>query len=400
MPKVCQLITRLILGGAQRIALETAASLAREGWEVELWSGPQTGPEGTLRDEACARGLRVQTVQHLVREVSPLRDLRAFNELRTRLRRERFDVVHTHSSKAGIVGRLAASSAGVPLRIHSIHGWAMTPDSSAPARLLYTGLERLAAGSTHTLLAVSHAVRKAGLAAGIGRPEQYAVIHGGIRPPALPDREARARARHKLGLPQDAIVLGTVGRLDDAKDPLGALRAALPLLHRAPNVRLLFIGDGKLRLPLRRAVEDLGCSGQVVLAGLQRDAFSLLGAFDIFFLSSRWEGFPLAVIEAMASALPVVAYDVAGIHEAVEEGKTGFLLPPGQEALWRDGLQRLVEDAHLRRTMGLAGRERALSHFGMERMLQEILELYRRLLAHSPSIKAAPTDTLPRDEPL
>ncbi|MCK4303404.1 MAG: glycosyltransferase family 4 protein [Candidatus Eisenbacteria sp.] len=381
MAKVCHLITRLILGGAQRLALETAAHLRHEGWDVQLWTGPQTGPEGSLHAAARAHGLPVRIIQDLVREVSPLRDLHALQELRRRFTREPFDIVHTHSSKAGILGRLAASYARIPVRIHSVHGWSMTPASRAPARFIYTHLERIVARRTHTLVAVSEAVRDAGLAAGIGRREQYEVIHGGILPPTSSDADARVNARRKLGVAQDCVVIGTVGRLDDAKDPLGALHGAIPLLRAQPNLRLVFIGDGQLRSRLEYAIECSGCGGQVVMAGLHSDASALLAAFDLFFLSSRWEGFPLVVIEAMAARLPVVAYNVAGIREAVEDGRTGFLTQPGQESQWRKHIRQLVEDPQLRQRMGQAGRSRALSRFGMDRMLAETGRLYQRLLA-------------------
>jgi glycosyltransferase involved in cell wall biosynthesis len=379
VPKVCHLITRLILGGAQRIALETAAFLQEQGWEVELWAGPQTGPEGSLHDEGRRRGLRIRTVPHLLREVSPIHDLRAFLSLRSRFRKSHFDLLHTHSSKAGILGRMAASAAGVPIRVHSIHGWGITPATGTLERVLFRRLERTAARRAHALLAVSEAVRDAGLADGIGSPAQYAVIHGGIRFPPPSDAESRRRARESLGIPQAALVIGTVGRLDDAKDPLGALRAALPLLESLPQLRLVFIGDGKLRNRIEAAAERSGLQDRITFAGMRSDARILACAFDIFFLSSRWEGFPLVVIEAMASGLPVVAYDVAGVREAVVEGTTGLLAPAGNEHLWREHLARLATSADLRERMGSAGRALALRRFGLDRMLGETLQLYERL---------------------
>jgi glycosyltransferase involved in cell wall biosynthesis len=380
MAKVCHLITRLILGGAQRLALETAVSLKRAGSEVELWSGPQTGPEGTLHDEARGHGLALRIIPDLVREVAPFKDLRALHALARLLRRERFEILHTHSSKAGIIGRRAGVAAGVPVRIHTIHGWPMTPATRAPARWLYTRLEREAARSAHCLVAVSEAVRDAGLAARIGCREQYQVIRGGVTMPPAPTEEDRARARQKLGLPSDALVLGTVGRLDDAKDPLSALHAGLPLLRGSPAASLVFIGDGRLRPAMERARAASGCAAQIVLAGLRPNASELLPAFDIFFLSSRWEGFPLVVIEAMAASLPVVAYDVAGVREAVIEAETGYLSPPGRTECWRAALQSLINDPQRRRHMGLSGRARAATSFDLPRMLRSTHDLYRRLL--------------------
>ncbi len=381
MPKVCHLITRLIVGGAQRLALETAAFLTARGWDVQLWTGPQTGPEGSLHDEARRRGVRVVVVPNLVREISPWRDLRAYADLTKRLRAERFDLVHTHSSKAGIVGRLAAARARVPVRVHSIHGWAMTPATPPVQRTLYALLERFAAQRTHRLVAVSAAVRDAGLAARIGRPDLYRVIHGGIQPPPAASPETRAAARRELGIPAQAVVAGTLGRLDDAKDPLGALQAALPLFGEMPDLRLVFVGDGHLRAALETAVARAGLAPRVQLAGLRDRPHTLLPAFDVFFLSSRWEGFPLAVLEAQAHGLPVVAYDVAGLGEAVVDGEGGRLTAPGDRDSWRQALRLLLADAALRQRMGHAGRKRVEERFTMDRMLRETVDLYDQLLA-------------------
>ena len=379
MPRACQLITRLVLGGAQRIALETALHLRAHGWESELWCGPQSGPEGTLLEEADARGQRVRLIPDLLRQVAPLSDLRAYARLRSALHAGRFDVVHTHSSKAGILGRLAAGAAGVPLRLHTIHGWAMTPDASPLTRGLYTLLERRAAHEAHALIAVSEAVRDAGLARGIGEARQYRVIHGGIPIPPPLDDARRRRARATLDLPDAATVIGTVGRLDDAKDPLGALAALAPLVQADPRVRIVFIGDGHLRGRLAAAIAAAGLAERVTLAGLRRDAVELTAAFDVFFLASRWEGFPLAVVEAMAMGLPVVAYDVAGVREAVREGETGYLAAPGAATLWAERLAQLCADRERRVAMGAAGRVRAGERFRLERMLDETLALYEQL---------------------
>ena len=379
MPKACHLITRLILGGAQRLALETALHAAATGWEIELWAGPQTGPEGSLAEEARARGLRVRIIPTLRREVSPWADLCAYRLLCRQFRAERFDLVHTHSAKAGILGRHAAAEAGVGCRIHSIHGWSMTPETSWGMRRLYAQLERAAAPKAHKLIAVSTAVRDAGLAAGIGRPEQYTVIHGAVTPPEW-GASARAACRQELGLPPDAIVLGTLGRLDDAKNPLGAFRAIAPILASDRRIRAVFIGAGHLRPALERAIARSGVRDQVILAGLVPGGARLLPALDIFFLASRWEGFPLVLIEAMFAQLPVVAFDIAGIPEAIAEGRTGLLAPPEDQGAFRRAIERLVAQPELRRTMGRAGCAQAQSRFAMDRMLQETLDLYASLL--------------------
>jgi glycosyltransferase involved in cell wall biosynthesis len=383
VPGACHLITRLILGGAQRIALETAVFLARSGWEVELWAGPQTGPEGSLHEEARRRGLRLREVPDLVREVAPARDARALAWLRREFARGRFDLVHTHSSKAGILGRHAASLARVPVRVHSVHGWGVTPDTPGPMRALFSALERGAARKTTALIAVSDAVRRAGLAEGIGRPEQYRVIRGGIALGPPPDEAARRRAREELGLPLEARVAGTIGRLDHAKDPVAAIAALAPLLAEDPSAHAVFVGDGPLRDEVRRAADRSGAPERILLAGRRGDAGRLAPAFDLFVLASRWEGFPLAVVEAMGAGLPVVSYDVAGVREAVADGVNGFLVAPGDREGWGERIRTLLRDEPARRRMGDAGRRRAEREFDLARMLEATRALYDELRARA-----------------
>lgn len=379
-PRICHLITRLILGGAQRIALAEAAYLRGRGWDVELWCGPETGAEGSLHAEARRRGVAPRVIPSLVRLVDPVRDLRAYFSLAREFRRSRFTLVHTHSSKAGILGRLAACAAGVPLRVHSVHGWGITPDTGAVTRHIFLRLERLAAARSHLLCPVSLAVRDAGLAWGIGSPAQYRVIHGGIEIPPPPSDTDRRRARAELDLPLGALVLGTIGRLDDAKDPTGLLTATLPLLRERTDAFLVFVGDGKLREPLEREIAAAGCASRVRLAGRRPAAARLAAAFDIFVLASRWEGFPLVVIEAMAAGCPVVAYDVAGVREALVDGETGHLVPAGDGRIWHERLATLAASPPLRARMGAAGRRSATERFSQDRMLRDTETLYQQLL--------------------
>jgi len=380
MPRICQLITRMIVGGAQRLVLETAGHLQDLGWESEIWCGPQSGREGSLLPEAARRGIPVRIFDDLVREVSPWHDLRAWQRVRDELARGKFDILHTHCSKAGILGRAAAPLAGTPVCLHTAHAWAMTPDTPWVWRQIYTHLERRAARWADALIAVSAAVRDAGLEAGIGDPGDYRVIHGGIGMPEAASRTSRERARTALGVPATARVAGTIGRLDHAKDPLGALRALLPLLQAEQDVHAVFIGDGPLADELTAATAQASVRERIHLVGRRVDASALCAAFDVFFLSSRWEGFPLAVLEAMATGLPVVAYDVAGVGEAIIEGETGHLISPGRPEAWRNRLAALLRDPDAARTFGLAGSDRVRAHFSLGRMLTATVALYEECL--------------------
>jgi glycosyltransferase involved in cell wall biosynthesis len=245
--------------------------------------------------------------------------------------------------------------------------------------MLFDSLERGAARRAHALIAVSEAVRDAGLARRIGRPEQYRVIRGGIALGVAPDDAARARARAELGIPADALVAGTIGRLDHAKDPLSAIGMLAPILEEEPRGWAVFVGDGPLRERVRRAVAGGAAGERIVLPGRRADARALAAAFDLFFLCSRWEGFPLAVVEAMAAGLPVVAYDVAGVREAVADGVNGYLVAPADRDGWRARVGALLRDDATRRRMGQTGRRRAEREFGVERMLAETRALYDEL---------------------
>ncbi len=378
MRRVCLLITRMVVGGAQRIALETALAAKAAGWEVELWHGPETGIEGSLLPEARRRGLTLRLVPHLMRDVRPLDDARALAFLVHAFRKERFDLVHTHSSKAGILGRIAARVAGIPHVLHTVHGWGFTPATHPLMKPLYVGLERACARLSDYLVAVSEAVRDSGLSFGIGRESQYVVIHGGIDPGPLPGSAERIEARRRLGLPEETAVVGTLGRLDPSKDPIGALEALAPAVRKR-GAYLLFVGGGQLEHKLAQRAKRLGIGASVLITGTREDARHLLPAVDVFFSSSKWEGFPLAILEAMAARLPVVAFDVAGIREAVLDGRTGYLLPRAHWGAWRERVEKLLLDGQLRSRLGAAGRVLVESRFSIERMLTRTLDVYKRI---------------------
>jgi glycosyltransferase involved in cell wall biosynthesis len=372
--KIVQLITRLIVGGAQRIALETAAELRRRGVDAEIWCGLQAGPEGSLADEAAARGVPIVRVPPLVKEVSPARDLASLRWLERRLREDRPEVVHTHSSKAGIIGRRAAHVVGIPRVIHTIHGWGWSDRTLAPARAAFITAERAAAGWADRLIAVSDEVRREGLRRGIGKGDLYSIVRPGIDTAPYADLDSlRARGlelRDTLGIPKNAVVAGTVGRISPQKNPLAIVEAA----RAFPDLHWILVGDG----PMRRAIEErsaaLGIGDRVHLAGLRSDVPSCLGAMDLFVLTSRWEGLPLTILEARAAGLPVVAAEAGGTREAVPPSPAGRTFPPGDDDAFRAALAALLRE--LPTATARARRDRDLASLGLGRMLSEILDLY------------------------
>lgn len=328
--RVVQLITRLIVGGAQETALRTAVLLGRDPrFEIELWTGPETGSEGSLHEEAARSGVEVRIVPEMRRAIAPAQDLRVIQWLRRELNQRRIDVLHTHSSKAGIVGRWAARSSSAEAVVHTVHGWPFAIDARPWERRLYLMLERRAARWCDALIVVAESDRESGLRCGIGREAQYRLIRSGI--PLDPFREGarrRVETRVRLSIPPGTPVVGSVLRLSEQKAPLDLIRAFGGIASALADARFLVVGDGPLRQEAERESGKLGLADRVSFLGLRRDVPELLGAMDVFLLPSLWEGLPRTLIQAMASGVPVVCSDIPGNREAIGTDGAGILVPP------------------------------------------------------------------------
>jgi glycosyltransferase involved in cell wall biosynthesis len=371
--KVLQFVTRLDLGGAQEACLDLCASLLGRGDEVHLLTAA-TGE--LLPDARSMPGLVLHAWSDWEHAVHPLADARCLLRLARLLRRERFDVVHTHSSKAGLVGRLAARLAGTPARVvHHVHGWSFHPLQGEAGRRATVWLERLAARPGFTLLACSAATEAEGRREGIGRDEDRCVIRCGIERAPLLRRRPRAEIRRRLRLaPRDLLVL-QLGNLKPQKDPVTFARAAVAASPRLPRAHFWIAGDGPLRGRAEALAAEGGLRARFRVLGWRRDVPDLLAAADLLVLTSRFEGLPLAVLRGMAAGLPVVATEVNGTPEAVRHGITGFLVPPGDAGATAEAIVRLGRDPRLRRRMGHAGRV-ASAEFRQARFRQEVLSLY------------------------
>jgi len=351
--KVLQLITRLVVGGAQESAIAATERVNPEKYDVHLWTGPESGPEGSLIEDARRRGILPRVIPSLVREIDPWKDLVVTLQLARQMRREKFDIVHTHSSKAGIVGRIAARLAGVPCVVHTAHGWGFHDHMSRWKRTFYLLSERLVAPLAEYLVSVSEKTMEIGLEAGIGRRESYRLIRSGIPTSSFrPDSGRRAECRRALGLDGGTIVVGTVGRLSEQKNPMDFVRVAEKVFRAGLDARFLYVGDGPLRASVEQAVSAAGLGDVVRLLGLRDDVPDLLRAFDLFILTSLWEGLPRVVPQALATGVPVLAYSVSGIDEVVIDGKNGFLVPVGATDEMADKLRVLITDENLRARLG------------------------------------------------
>ncbi len=375
--RVVHLITRLDFGGAQQNTLHTCRELGRRGHDVILVAGPG----GMLDDEARASGVRYFPLPRLRREIRPFSDIMALRDVVAMLRRERPDVLHTHSSKAGALGRLAGRLARVPVVIHSVHGWAFAPRMPAAPRILYRIVEAACTPLADHVISVSRRDLDTGRALGLVREGRASVIRSGI---ALgdfsPHGPGRDRVRAEWGVGASDILVVSVANLKPQKGPLDFVAAAALAAREVPHLRFAFIGDGELRPRVEEAIAAAGLAGRFVLPGWRRDVPEILRAADIFALSSLWEGLPRSVVQARASGLPVVATAVNGTPEAVLEGECGYLVPPGDPAAMAAALVRLARDPDRRRAMAAKALE-GLEEFSDVTMVDAQEALYSRLLA-------------------
>jgi glycosyltransferase involved in cell wall biosynthesis len=381
---IVHVITRLIIGGAQENTLLTCEGLHERGYQVTLISGPTRGPEGSLVERARGGGYRFMEMPELIRAVNPWYDARARRHLAIDFRDLKPDVVHTHSSKAGIVGRFAAHDAGVPVVVHTIHGMSFNRTQSWPVRKLYAWLEWMAARRSHAIVAVADAMVEQSVAARICRREKLTTIYSGMEVGRFtPTDRGRDAARRSWGVGEDQIVIGTVARLFRKKGYEQLLPIMAAAAKRDPGLRFVWIGDGAQRSEYEAELSRLGLRERTTLAGLvpPESIPELLAGFDILAHTSQWEGLPRAVVQALLLRVPAVAFDIDGTPEVVLDGETGRLVKLGDTDGFVQALLALAADAEVRKRMGAAGRARCLERFDWRRMVDALEKLYHRLAA-------------------
>ncbi len=381
--RIVHVITRLIIGGAQENTLLTVEGLHhRFGDDVTLITGPAEGPEGDLFDCAERLGLKVELMPELVRRIRPATDLKAYSLLRRAIRRLRPEVVHTHSSKAGILGRAAAWHERVPAVVHTLHGLPFGPSEPPMTSRAYVALERWAARRCHAIVSVCDAMTAQALAAGVGRPEQYRTVYSGMDVESfLNPLRPRAEVRRALGLADDEVAVGTVARLFLRKGHDDLLAAAPAVLTANPKVRFVFIGDGILRERLIAETERLGLRHAFHFVGLVPPGRipELLGAMDAVVHPSLREGLARVLPQALLVGRPVISYDIDGAREVVLP-ETGILLEPRDLPGLGTAILRLAADPALRDAMGREGRRRFACQFRHETMTEQLRALYEQLL--------------------
>ncbi len=382
--QVVHVITRLILGGAQENTLLTVDD-QHHLWhdDVVLISGPAIGPEGSLVERARARGLNLRIIPELRREIHAWRDWQSYRQIVRALREIKPDIVHTHSSKAGILGRAAAHGLKIPV-VHTIHGSPLHPFQSRLAYEVYRRAEIWAARRCDKLISVCDAMTAQYVAAGVAPREKFVTVYSGMEvEPFLNPTKPRDDVRRELGFGPDHIVVGKVARLFELKGHEYVIAAARSVAAQNPRVRFLFVGDGLLREYLEEQISQLGLSDRFVFTGLvPSDRIpELIGAMDIVVHASLREGLARVLPQGLIAGKPVVSYDIDGAREVVIPNETGYLLPPRSVTELAIAIIELAGNSALRDLLGQTGRQRFTDQFRHETMTRRLREIYEQVLA-------------------
>jgi glycosyltransferase involved in cell wall biosynthesis len=375
MVKVAHIITRLDFGGAQANTLYTVSKLDRRRFDAVVVAGP-----GGLLD-AKADPARLVHAGRLGREINPFCDLAALLQLRGLIKKLAPAVAHTHSSKAGILGRLAAASAGVPVVVHTFHGFGFHPRQHALKRGLFILLEKFCAGLSDALVFVSKANMETARAAGIGDPAKYRLIRSGVKLAGYPAKTDRTAKRAEFGFSAENIVVLSIGNAKPQKNPWQFLEAAERVWAKNQNARFIFAGGGEELEGLRAAAKARGMENICLFTGWREDSAELLAAADVFALVSLWEGLPRSLVEAFKTGLPAVCYRTDGVTDILRDGENGYCVEQGDLDGFCAALGALAGDAALRARLAACAAGTDLAEFDIDFMVSQQERLYAELLA-------------------
>ncbi len=378
--RVLHIITRLIPGGADENTIQTVIGLDKSRFRIDLVVGGLSDQDMIGRVEGC----RIIMIPELIREPAPGKDLKALWQLIRLVRSQRYHIVHTHTAKAGILGRLAAVIGRTPIIIHTLHGATFHRTMSAITALFYRLLERLAARVTDKLVTVGDNLRDIYVSAGIGKEEQYITIRSGFELARfkLSDAEIalrRRKTRRELGLSDSAFVIGSASRLEPRKGQYYFLEAAQRLLQEYPSLHFILAGDGPSAQELQTLAHSLRISSQVHFLGHRNDIEDVMASMDVFVLSSLWEGLPQVLVQAAALRKPIVCFDTEGACEVVHGGENGFVVPRGDVTAMTEALFYLVSHPQQARRMGAAGHRFVGDDYDKAVMVKRIEGLYHKL---------------------
>lgn len=371
------IITKLELGGAQKQLLSLIERLDREKYNIALF----TAKRGLLLGDALRiKGIKIRQSPFLGRPINPIKDFIAFLELYAFILRNKIDIVHTHSSKAGILGRVAAGLAKVKVIVHTVHGWSFNDCQPFYIRRFFIRLERICAKFTDKIIVVSDCDKQRGLKNRIGREDKYEIVFYGINEQDFDLKDDSLK--HELGIKDNEITVTMVSCLKPQKSPVDFVRLAYLVQQKLSNVKFILVGDGVLRPKIEGLIDKLNLKKQVILLGWRRDIGRILSITDIFVLTSLWEGFPVSVLEAASAGIPVVATDTGGIKEVIEDGRTGYLVSRRNINAMGARLGFLLRDRDARINMGQMTKARLDGEFKIENMVNKHVQLYADLASY------------------
>lgn len=382
--RVMHIITRMIVGGAQENTLYNCMDLIRHhADEVVLVTGPTTGPEGKLLAQSDIHGLEIQTAKSLIRAIHPLKDWQARKQLLQIIDTWKPDVVHTHSAKAGLIGRDAAWTSRVPCVIHSVHGAPFHPYQNRVSRWFFIQCERWAAKRCHHMISVANAMTDLMVSAGVAERSKFTTVSSGMDvEPFVHANEHRDRIRSELGFKDSDIVFGKIARLFHLKGHTYVIQAAKQACKSNPNVKFLFVGDGILRESFEQQIAANGLSDRFVFVGLVPPDHvpRYIGAMDVLIHTSLREGLARALPQALIAGKPAISYDIDGAREVILQDETGLLLPPMEVNGLANAILKLASDSDLRSKLGKRGAELFTEQFRHEHMTDVVRRIYANVL--------------------
>ena len=372
--KVCIIVTKLELGGAQKVAIDLCKKTDKDKFEFFMICGM-----GGILDDETSGVIKVYFVKDLIREINPLKDFKAFIEIYKIFKKEKPDIVHTHSSKAGILGRITAFAAGIKTIIHTIHGFPFNDTQSFFKKNLYITLEKLCAAVSMVLIPVSTENIKKGLSYKIGKEKQYRYIRLGIDIENFKNLNHAPLLKKELGLEETDKIVTTIGPFKPQKNLADFIKAANIVLKKDSSFKFIITGDGEGRPELERLIATYGLENRVILLGWRRDISNILNSSDFFAMTSLWEGLPISTIEAMACGLIPVVNDVDGQREIVKDGVNGFLVKPYVPEDIAAKILFLAKNPEIKDKMSKNAKETIDETFGIDYMIKQHENLYREL---------------------
>jgi len=385
-PRVLHIITKLAVGGAQFNTLISTRDITERGYHSDILTGPEKPSEGDLFDLAEEWNLKIITVPHLKRNISPFSDFLALFEIKKVISNGNYNIVHTHGSKARFLGRIAASACSGVVVVQTAHGWPFYDSMNSLKKVFYVTLEKIGFNLAYINICVSPKDRDKALSHGLGHFDDYRIIRSGVTFDEFrAARGSRIEARRRLGISTDAKVVGSVMRFCPEKAPDIYIRVAAEVIKTKPESLFILIGDGPLRKPMKNLIDSMRLGNNIILLGSRDDVVDILPAFDVFLITSRTEGLPRALLESLAAGVPVVSTNVGGIHELIDDGRNGFLSDEGDVDSLAVDVNRILDFPGRTKEM-MSHVDEDLEPFSAKQMVSDLYSLYTKLMSPSLSV--------------